>query len=94
MAFTEDLAPFFDTVSGFAVEARYDAKYTVPVIFDRAYLEQLGAVSGAAPAALGKATDFATAPVGKTLVINGTTYTIRAREPQDDGAVVLLRLEG
>lgn len=30
---------------------------------------------------------------GQTLTINGTAYTIRGRDPQDDGAVVLLQLE-
>jgi len=90
--FTEDLAPYFD-LGDFAVSARYDSKVDVPVIFDRSYLQQLGLVAGAAPSALGRAADFASTPVGKTLAIDGTTYTIRSSEPQDDGAVVLLRLE-
>lgn len=92
MAFTEDLAPFFDAVFGFAVAATYDGATSVNVIFDNGYLEQLG-IAGTRPSALGKATDFPAAAVGKTLLVNGTTYTIKGREPQDDGALVLLTLK-
>jgi hypothetical protein len=31
--------------------------------------------------------------VNKTLLVNGVTYTIRNREPMDDGAFVLLQLQ-
>jgi hypothetical protein len=93
MAFTEDLAEYFSE-DDFAVIARYDGKRDVPVLFDAAYLETLG-VQSTGPVAFGKSTDFPAATcIGKTLVVNGTSYTIRHREPQDDGAVVLLRLNG
>lgn len=91
MAFTEDLSVFFST-DDFAIAATYDGGTTVNVIFDRAYLQTLGIVSGTDPQALGKASDFPVTAVNKTLVISGTTYTIRSREPQDDGAIVLLQL--
>ena len=88
--FTEDLSAFFDT-DDFAIAATVGAT-TVPVIFDAAYLRALDIVSTVNPVALAQASDTAAA-VGATIVINGTSYTIRNREPQDDGAVVLLQLE-
>ncbi len=90
--FTEDLSVFFNT-DGFAEDATYDTANTIPVIFDRAYLEQLGMIAGAGPVAMAKAADVAADPTGKPLVIRGVTYTIRNIMPQDDGAVVLLDLE-
>lgn len=90
MAFTEDLSVFFDT-DGFALAATYNGASAVKVIFDAAYLENLG-VAGTNPMALGRASDFA-APVGKTLLIGATTYTIRNFRPLDDGAIVVLELE-
>jgi hypothetical protein len=91
--FTEDLADFFDVDQGHAVTARYNGKYDIPVIFDRGYLEQLGLVGGRGPVALVKSADVSTEPGGETLVVDGTTYTIRGFEPLDDGATALLRLE-
>ena len=91
MAFEEDLAPFFDE-DEFATLAIYNSSTEVRVIFDNTFLSQLG-IAGTNPAALGQAIDFPAAAVGKTLKIGTTTYTIRGREPQDDGAVVLLQLE-
>ena len=89
--FTENLDVFFNT-GELATEATYDGSTSVNVIFDAAYLEQLG-VAGTHPMALGKASDFPAACVGKTLLLNGTTYTIRTREPVDDGATVILALK-
>jgi len=43
--------------------------------------------------ALVQAAHVAAGDIGKTLTINGTAYTIRNREPQDDGATVLLQLD-
>ena len=88
--FSEDLDLFFDPAD-FATAATYNGATAVNVIFDAAYLEQLG-ISSTNPVALGKASDFPAAAVNKTLLINGTTYTIRDRQPQDDGAMVLLQL--
>jgi hypothetical protein len=89
---TDDLAAMFDTAD-FAVSATYNGASVYPVIFDRAYLEQLG-IAGTTPVALGLATDFtSSAVVGKTLLIGSTTWTIRGYEPQADGATVLLTLK-
>lgn len=90
--FTEDLDEFLSD-DDFAQVARYDDASDVAVIFDAAYVDALG-VQSTGPVALGKSSDFPAAScIGNSLVIDGTTYTIRHREPQDDGAMVLLRLQ-
>lgn len=95
MPFTEDLDTFLDD-DDFAWAATFTPTTgsggTKNVIFDEAYAEAMG-VAGSNPTAMGKASDFpTTTTVGGTLVINGTTYTIREREPMDDGAFVRLQL--
>lgn len=90
--FEEDLDAFLDP-RDHGVEALYDGATTVHVIFDNAYTESFG-IAGTSPVALGKASDFpAASAIDKTLVIGGTTYKIRNRQPQDDGAFVALQLE-
>lgn len=89
---TEDLDVFFNTAE-MAVSATYDTSNTIAVIFDRAFLDQLGVVAGTEPVALVQATDVAADPVGKPIIINSVTYSIRGFEPQDDGAILLLRLQ-
>lgn len=93
-AFEDDLPLFFTPKSegGFAVAATYDGATTVNVIFDRAYLEPITGIAGTNPVALVQASAVDADPAGKSLVINGTTYTIARAEPQDDGAVLLLQL--
>jgi hypothetical protein len=88
--FSEDLSVFFDD-DDFAIAATVGTT-TVNVIFDREYLRGMELVSGANPVALAKASDTAAA-AGSTITISGTAYTIRDREPVDDGATVLLQLE-
>lgn len=89
--FIEDLSVFFNTAD-FATAATLQGSSTpVNVIFDAAHLEALG-VSTANPVALAKASDVADGDIGKTLTINSVVYTIRDRQPQDDGATVLLQL--
>ena len=94
--FTEDLTIFLDS-EDFADETIFTptsgAGSTPKVIFDGAYVQPFG-VAGTNPVALGRTVDFAAATtVGGTIVINSISYTIRSREPQDDGAFVLLQLE-
>lgn len=89
--FAEDITAFFDTAD-FATAATLQGGAVVNVIFDAAHLEVLG-VSSANPAALAKASDVAVTDVGKTLTINAVVYTINDRQPQDDGATVLLQLQ-
>jgi len=94
MAFSENLDAYLvlKSAGGLADPGTYDGATPVAVLFDQAYLEQLG-MSGTRPVALGKASVFPVAAVGKTLLIGSTTYTIKGREPVDDGAFVLLTLK-
>ena len=75
----------------FAVAALYNGTTTIQVIFDEPDLGALG-IAGSNPTVLCAASDVAADPTSKTLVIAGTTYTIRDIKPQDDGAVVRLDL--
>lgn len=90
--FTEDLDVFFNVTTGFALAATLQGGATVNVIFDREYLEQLG-IAGTAPMAVCQAGAVVAGDVGKTLTIAGTAYTIKGREPIDDGAIVRLTLK-
>lgn len=94
MAFAEDLSVFFDDEYGFADTATLDAVASGSVIYDEAYLRELGMVSGSDPIALARASQYTRSDVGKTLVINGKgTFKIRDVQSQDDGALVILQLE-
>ncbi len=92
--FTEDLDAFLNT-NEHAVAATYNGAAAVSVIFDNDFLRSVGMVDTTNPVAIGKASDFPVAgsPVGKTLAIGSTTYTIRSYQPMDDGAFVALQLE-
>lgn len=89
--FTEDLTVFFDD-DDFA-ESATCAGSTANVIRDREYLATQGIVAGANPIVMAKASDFGTSIVGTTITVSGTSWTIRSREPMDDGSVVVLQLE-
>jgi hypothetical protein len=91
--FDEDLDVFLADF-GVASTLQGGAAGAVVAIYDSPYLEQLG-IAGTRPVAMVKATDVAAGDVGKTLTRtdNSVVYTIRGREPQDDGAFVLLTLK-
>lgn len=94
MAFTENLRTTYfrlKSEGGLAEPATYEGG-TVPVHLDSEYFESVAGVAGSNPVAMGIATDFAD-PIGKSLVVNSVTYTIRNKRAQDDGAMVLLDLE-
>lgn len=76
-----------------AEDATFDGVNAVRVFYDRAYRLDLG-MAGADPRARGRKTEFpsAAACVGKTLVIQGTTFTIANWEEVDDGAEVEMPL--
>lgn len=90
MAFTEAFAAFFDT-DGFAVVATI-AGASVNVIFDAAYADVLGIVAGTAPTLLAASADItaASAAVGSSVVISGTTYTIAEIQPDGTGLTRLM----
>lgn len=71
----------------FAVEALFNAQTVVAGLFDRVYVEPSGA-AGHAPVFRCREADVAS-PVGKTLRIGTTTYTIRAARPDGNGLTEL-----
>ncbi|HEY0847400.1 MAG TPA: hypothetical protein VGE12_18670 [Noviherbaspirillum sp.] len=87
--FVEDLTTFFST-DDFAVEATIDGA-AVRGIFDN---EHVVAIGGSGMATTSPAFTMATAsvpvaPVGKSLVYGGTTYTVAAHQPDGTGVSVL-----
>jgi len=89
---TEDHSIFFDD-DDFAVTATLNGTAAGNVIVDQEYLRALEMVSSNNPVALAIASEYGTSVVNGTLVAGGATYVIRDRQPQDDGAHVLLQLE-
>jgi hypothetical protein len=92
MAFTEDLSAFFDD-DEFAVTATLNGTASGNVIVDKEYLRAVGMVASSNPVALAIASEYPAAALNGTLAAGGASYVIRDREPQDDGAIVLLQLE-
>ncbi len=89
MPFTENLAGFFNA-DEFGIAATWSVgPAAVTVIFDRAYLRQLGLMDGTSPMAMAELASMATVAQGQTLVISGTTYTITGVEPDGTGLVLL-----
>jgi hypothetical protein len=91
--FAEDLDAFLADF-GVASTLQGGAAGAVRAIYDAAYLEQLG-IAGTRPAALVKASAVVAADIDKTLTRDDTSavYTIKGREPIDDGAFVVLTLK-
>ena len=91
MAFTEDLAAFFDD-AGFAENATYDGTDTVPVIYSAPGADAFN-IGATAPEAMVAAADVDADPRGKTLVLTAGTFTIREFTPDLTGRVLTLKLE-
>lgn len=89
--FTEDLAAYFDT-DAFATVATYNGTTQVSVIYSAPGGDTFG-IGSTVPEAMVVASDVAADPRGKTLVISGTTYTIREFTPDLTGRVLSLKLE-
>ena len=93
MAFTEDFTAFFDTSSGFAVDAT-TAGGTVQVIFRNEYDDSLD-ISTTAPTA--EISDSQVVSSGlayqSSIIIGGDTYYIRDIVPDGTGVSTLI-LEG
>jgi hypothetical protein len=93
MAFVEDLTPFFDTATGFAVSATWNGTATVAGILDRDYAEPLGnVVEARAPIFVCAEAAVSGIKHGDALVVLSTTYKVRGVEPDGTG-IVTLRLE-
>ena len=91
--FDEDLDAFLDEDEhAIAATLQGGAAGGVMVLFDSAYQEQLD-IAGTNPTVTCKASAVAVGDIGKTLTVNSVAYTIRGREPIDDGAFVRLQLE-
>ena len=87
--FAEDLSTFFDTSSGFAINATVSGQ-TVPVIFDKAYLGAMGGlVESTGPVCVAQTSTVAAVTQGTAIVIEGTTYTVTGVEPDGTGITVL-----
>lgn len=88
--FGEDRTVFFDT-DDFAVAGTVGTT-TINGIFDREYQLQGGMVAGANPIFVFDKDDEAAVAVGSSIVIESGTYTVKSKEPQDDGKTILLQL--
>lgn len=87
-----DNASVYTSTTGLGVPATYNGSTAVEVIFEKPDGDALE-VAGTRPRAYGAAAVFPVAAIGKTLLVNGTTYTIRDRRPMDDGLFVELELQ-
>lgn len=93
MAFTENLAAYFQTTD-FAVQARWSYDNSlVPGIFDAAYTDPLGSFEGSVPMFVCEAALMQGAAQGQTLIIGTSVYTIAEVMPDGTG-VLQLRLRG
>jgi hypothetical protein len=90
--FSENLDDFLSTAE-LAVAATLQGGATVNGFLDAEYVDTLG-MAGTNPAFVCKATDVAASDINKTLTIAAVVYTIRNRQPIDDGAFVRLQLQG
>ncbi len=88
MAFTEDIAAYFDD---FGVDATV-AGAAVRGIFDNGFLIALGVTAGSGPVLLVDSAGVTSAAQGGTVTLPGGSYTITAMEPDGTG-MTLLRLQ-
>lgn len=89
--FTEDFSAFMNTAE-FATTVTLDS-VSVPAIFDAAFaLGSVGAYGMAStqPSLTLASADVPASPIGKTAVVNGTSYTVAAHEPDGTGVSRLL----
>ena len=92
MAFEEDLLAFLST-DEFAVTANYNSGTSVVGIFNNAHeLAPLGMAMQAAarPEFLCRSADLDASPVGKSLIVNGTTYSVAEQQPDGTGMTLLI----
>lgn len=83
MAFTEEFSDFLDTAV-FAENLTIGAA-TVAAIFDEAFSDPLGIVSGTRPIALVASADVSTLAVGDTVTRGVTSYTVAEIQPDGTG---------
>jgi len=90
MAFTEDFTVFLNTAD-FAVTGTLNG-VSVNGIFDRAFEVATAGVGFASsnPGFQLSSSDVPASPVGKTLVVNSTSYTVVEAHPDGTGMTTLL----
>jgi len=86
--FAEDLDPFLDTDTGFAVSATIGAS-VVPVVFDAEYTSMAGMVESTGPQCLGKTSDLSAAVQGTAISIGGVGYVVTGNQPDGTGMTLL-----
>lgn len=86
MAFVEDRTPFF---ADFGIDATVGAG-TVRGIFDNAYGEAFGLVSGTTPAFTCSTADVSDVDVGESITINAVAYSVTEVRPDGTGVTVLV----
>lgn len=84
MSFTENLDPFF---ADYGVAATVNGVQVIG-IFDKAYQERFGVVSGTEPILIVQST--VSAAEGQTVVIGSSSYKVASIEPDGTGITVLV----
>lgn len=94
MAFAEDYTPFFATAD-FGVTATFDGSTSVNGIFDDEYVEAFAGDEGISSSLPRFTCPTASVPdpVGKTLLVNSTSYTVVEAQPDGTGVVTLVLSE-
>lgn len=92
MAFTEPLEQFFDTATGFAVNAMYDGSVSVAGFYGASAGDAFG-VGANVPEFIVASGDIDIDPRGKTLVVEDVSYTVREFELDLTGRLCTLKLE-
>lgn len=90
MSFTESADDFLD-LNDFAITSDYNSGTTVTGIFNREYVEVMGAESKM-PTFTCELADVSGVNQGKALVIDGTSYTVRNVQPDESNFMVKLVL--
>lgn len=80
---TDDLAAFFD-VAEFGVQATPATGPAITVIFDRAFVEQLG-IDATMPVAIARTADVSGLVRGSVLTIAGVAYRVTSTQPDGTG---------
>ena len=88
--FVEDFEPFFDTASGFAVQATVGAE-SFPVIFDNGYQAILnGAFESTAPTAMVASANIPSVVQGTSITVDSTSYVVTGVQPDGTGMTTLI----
>jgi len=90
MSFTEDRDDFL-ILDDFAITANYNSGTTIKGIFSNGYVE-VGGIESKRPLFTCAAADVSGVNHGKSLVVNGTTYSVVGVQPDDTGFMTVMVL--